>query len=114
MTRVKLGGRELTIPDDRVAEYLEQGYSVIDAKGNTLQTGKILTYEQAITENNKLTAQNKRLKVAYDSLTAENEKLKASLEKANETITQFVDATKASEVKEDTKTKATVKSKPQK
>jgi len=114
MTRVKLGGRELTIPDDRVAEYLEQGYSVIDSRGNTLQTGKILTYEQAITENNKLTAQNKRLKAAYDNLVAENEKLKVSLEKAGDTIAQFEEVAKASEVKEDEKPKAAVKSKPQK
>jgi len=101
MTKVKLGGRELTIPDDRVAEYLEQGYSVIDARGNTLQVGKILTYEQALTENNKLAAQNKRLKAAHDSLVIENqrlnddiEKLKSEIEKATENSVQAAETSK--------------------
>lgn len=61
MTRVKLGGRELSIADELVTEYTAKGYSVIDARGNVLQSGKASTYEQLVIENKNLIATNKKL-----------------------------------------------------
>lgn len=106
MTRVKLGGRELSIPDELVTEYTSKGYSVIDARGNVLQSGKSNTYEQLIIENKELTAANKRLLDRVNSLesqddgekTAENAELKeklAAVEKIVEHLSIENDALKA-------------------
>lgn len=77
MTRVKLGGRELNIPDELVTEYVAKGYSVIDSKGNTLRLGKAITYEQAIVENNRLEAENKKFRAVMTKQEQEIEELKA-------------------------------------
>jgi hypothetical protein len=73
MKRVKLGGRELRIEDEAVAEFLQKGYSVIDDKGNVIQKGDVTTYNQAVEENKVLRKENEALK-------AENAQLKADLE----------------------------------
>lgn len=62
MVRVMRGGRELTIPDTQVTEYLKMGYSVIDDKGNVITRATAITYDQAMRENAELRKQNERLK----------------------------------------------------
>ena len=61
MTRVKFGGKELTVADEQVAEYLAQGYSVIDSRGALLMKGNVLTFEEAIVENKRLKRENAAL-----------------------------------------------------
>ena len=46
MTRVKRGGRELVVPDSDVAEYLADGYSVIDDQGNVLTKTQAMSFSQ--------------------------------------------------------------------
>ena len=47
MTRIKRGGRELTVDDSVVAEYLKEGYSVIDDHGNEITRGAAQNLSQA-------------------------------------------------------------------
>lgn len=74
MTRIKRGGRELLVNDAEVAEYLEQGYSVIDNKGNVITHGQAVTYEQAIAQAQAL---RQREKALTDSLKEANRKIVA-------------------------------------
>lgn len=61
MTRLLRGGREVCVDDALVTEYLEQGYSVIDNKGNVIDFKHAPTYEQLIRENNALQMRVKQL-----------------------------------------------------
>lgn len=61
MMRIKRGGRELLVNDSEVAEYLNQGYSVIDDKGNVITQGQAMTYEQALAEARGLRQREKAL-----------------------------------------------------
>lgn len=70
--RVRRANGERIIPDEKVAEYLEMGYSVLDAKGNVVKRPEPKTIPElkaVIAEKDKIIAE----------LTAENEKLKADL-----------------------------------
>lgn len=93
MTRVKRGGRELIVDDAVVAEYLGNGYSVIDDRGNEITRGKALDYATAMRELAEVKAHDAALAIALDeanakikALTAENKKLRsaAKSEKNNE------------------------------
>lgn len=75
MARMKRGGRELVVADANVAEYLKEGYSVIDDHGNELTHSKAVTYQQAMVENADLRARVKALST--------------SLEKANNRIVEL-------------------------
>ena len=72
MKTVKQGGRVLQVEDEIVPRYLAQGYSVIDADGNVLVKGDIVTLDQARTEII-------RLKAVEQALTEENAKLAARI-----------------------------------
>lgn len=72
MKTVKQGGRVLQVEDEIVPRYLAQGYSVIDADGNILVKGDIVTLDQARTEI-------VRLKAVEHALTEENKKLAARI-----------------------------------
>ena len=72
MARIKRGGRELVVADSDVAGYLEQGYSVIDDKGNAISRAKAVTYEQAIAENAEL---KDKAKQAVTALEASNTRI---------------------------------------
>lgn len=72
MKTVKQGGRVLQVEDEIVPRYLAQGYSVIDAEGNVLVKGDIVTLDQARTEII-------RLKAVEQALTEENAKLTARI-----------------------------------
>ena len=71
MTRVKLGGRELTIADDKVTEYLEKGYSVIDSNGNSVASGRAPSYAAIVEENNRLKDEIFRLRQSNEMLEAQ-------------------------------------------
>lgn len=80
MARIKRGGRELVVADSEVTEYLKQGYSVIDDRGNELTPAKSLTYTQAMNDNIVLKKRNEQL---LHQLEAANQKiadLKAEIE----------------------------------
>ena len=86
MVRIKRGGRELTVADADLTGYLEQGYSVIDAKGNELTRAKAVTYEQAVAENADLRKKAKEYAAAMQAahtrigeLEAENARLQEAL-----------------------------------
>lgn len=68
MKKVRLGGRVLTVEDELVSRYLAQGYSVIDADGNVVQKGNIITLDQALVEINWLKAENQRLREEHQAL----------------------------------------------
>lgn len=72
MKTVKQGGRVLQVEDEIVPRYLAQGYSVIDADGNILVKGDIVTLDQA-------RAEIVRLKSVEHALTEENKKLAARI-----------------------------------
>lgn len=72
MKTVKQGGRVLQVEDEIVPRYLAQGYSVIDADGNVIVKGDIVTLDQARTEII-------RLKAVEQALTEENAKLNARI-----------------------------------
>lgn len=71
MVRIMRGGRELTIPDTQVTEYLKSGYSVIDDKGNVITRATAITYDQAMRENAELKHQIGRLKKLLSESEAE-------------------------------------------
>lgn len=104
MTRVKLGGRELSIADEQVAEYLAKGYSVIDSSGSVLAFGKCATYEQAIKEVNRLTDENKRLRISNGNLEVamqEYIKMLEELKKENKTLAEAAKAKASVRAKKD-------------
>lgn len=74
MTRIKKGGRELTVSDSVVAEYLNEGYSVIDDKGNEISRSEALTYDEAM---NKLNGLQGDLKASQEALAEANRKIAA-------------------------------------
>ncbi len=71
MTRIKRGGRELLVPDESVAEYLQDGYSVIDDKGNVLTHTQSRTYSELKAENNALKTKVKGLEAEFERLKAD-------------------------------------------
>lgn len=79
MTRIKRGGRELLVPDESVAEYLQDGYSVIDDQGNVLTHTQSYTYSE-------LKAENASLKVRLKAISSEFERVKAESEAKDERI----------------------------
>jgi septal ring factor EnvC (AmiA/AmiB activator) len=73
MTLVKKANTEYNIPDDKLKEYLEMGYSQVDPK-----TGKIIK-EGKTTDKNELSAKYEALKAEAETLRAENAALKAEI-----------------------------------
>ena len=85
MVLVKRANCERVIAEDKVAEFLALGYSVIDKDGTVLQKGKatskedlLVAYNAAQAENTELHAEIVRLKNENDALHAEIETLKAN------------------------------------
>ncbi len=77
MALVVKGNTEFTIPEEKVKEYLEMGYSQIDYKGKVIQNGNPKTpddYNHLVSE---LKAKVDMLTAANFALTEENKKLKA-------------------------------------
>lgn len=89
MTRVIKDNRELRVDDHEVAEYLKNGYSVIDDHGNIVERGNAINYESAMLRINELENYISTLRLnlqdAYsriDELEGKNKKLTAELKKA--------------------------------
>lgn len=80
MTKVRCGGRELSIEDELVDRYLAQGYSVIDSAGNVVRKGCITTMDTALKEIAKLRDEVERLTADRQALSAELDTLKGTLE----------------------------------
>lgn len=76
MTRIKRGGRELVVADSAVAEYLRQGYSVIDDKGNELTRAQATTFSQLKAEYDILKKRFSALNAELEAVKAENVQLK--------------------------------------
>ena len=76
MTRIKRGGRELVVADSAVAEYLKQGYSVIDDKGNELTRAQATTFSQLKAEYDMLKKRFSALNAELEAVKAENVQLK--------------------------------------
>ena len=70
-TKVRKGNKILTVADDAVERYINQGYSVID------ETGAIVTKAIPV-GNNQLKAEYIRMSETIESLKAEIKELKAS------------------------------------
>lgn len=83
MTKVRCGGRELSIEDELVDRYLAQGYSVIDNAGNVVRKGSITTMDTALKEIAQLRAEVERLSADKHALSAELNALKETLENDN-------------------------------
>lgn len=72
MTRIKRGGRELTVDDSVVAGYLREGYSVIDDHGNEITRGTAQNMSQALRE---LKQEQDRCKSLAVSIAEANERI---------------------------------------
>lgn len=68
MTKVKKDGREYTVEDTQVDNYLAKGYSVIDSRGNVLRSGTTSNYDKLIIENGELKNSVRRLEASNDAL----------------------------------------------
>lgn len=77
-TLMKKANGERYVPDEKVAEYLALGYSVIDSTGKVLQEPEPTTIEQFRKERRKLTDQIARLQ---DDNAAKDQRIQ-ELEKA--------------------------------
>lgn len=100
MALVKRANCERCVPDDKVKEYLELGYSLIDKSGNVLEKGKaqskedlLVAFNEATAEIEGLKAENEslkdeivRLKKEVDALRAENESLSNGAETSNKDV----------------------------
>ena len=75
MKYVLKGNRQLTIADEMLDRYLNEGYSEIDSNGKVVQRGVDTTPEGMAKER-------KRLEKANAKLEKENEALKAKLSEA--------------------------------
>lgn len=71
-TLMKKANGERYVPDEKVAEYLALGYSVIDSTGKVLQEPEPTTIEQFRKECHKLTNEITRLQAANLALETEN------------------------------------------
>ena len=74
MTRIKRGGRELTVNDSAVAGYLREGYSVIDDHGNEITRGNAQNLGQALRE---LNAERQKTASLSQALADANERVAA-------------------------------------
>ncbi len=82
MTRMKKGGRELVVSDSDVAAYLNEGYAVIDEKGNVLSRAKSVTYGEAMAENGDLRKRVQALTASLEAAHTEIADLKKQLKAA--------------------------------
>ncbi len=66
MVRVVKGNSELRVPDNEAAAYLKQGYAVVDARGNAVEVGKQLTYDELVskTKQDARTIRRQEAKIA--------------------------------------------------
>lgn len=90
-TRVIRGNGERIVPDEKVAEYLAMGYSVIDAQGNVVRSPETNNPADLKKQIEILTKERDEARMAAVELAeklfnvnAENETLRAALEEHHE------------------------------
>lgn len=76
MPKVLKGNKQLTVAEEKVGEFLQLGYSLIDEKGNIVKAGEATSLKELKEENNTLKAELAKLK-------AENYNLKSQVEVSN-------------------------------
>ena len=81
MALVKRANSERIVPEEKVKEFLELGYSLIDEKGNVLKKGKAQSKEDLLVAYNEANAEIAALKDENKALKDENANLKAELDK---------------------------------
>ena len=54
MALVKKANTELTVPEEKIKEYLNLGYSLIDKSGKVLEKGKLQSKDDLASENEEL------------------------------------------------------------
>lgn len=72
MPKVLKGNKQLTVAEEKVGEFLQLGYSLIDEEGNIIKPGVATSLKELKDENSTLKAELTKVK-------AENEDLKAQL-----------------------------------
>lgn len=92
MAIMKKGNCEKVVDEDKVNEFIELGYSLLDEKGEVIKFGEPQSKDDFRTENKELKVQNEELKKQNDEYAAEIEKL-------NEQIEELVSASKKGEKK---------------
>lgn len=83
MAIMKKGNCEKVVDEDKVNEFIELGYSLLDEKGEVIKFGEPQSKDDFRTENKELKVQNEELKKQNDEYAAEIEKLKKQIEKLN-------------------------------
>ncbi len=83
MAIMKKGNCEKVVDEDKVNEFIELGYSLLDEKGEVIKFGEPQSKDDFRTENKELKVQNEELKKQNDEYAAEIEKLKEQIEKLN-------------------------------
>lgn len=68
--------KQLTIAEDKINEFLELGYSLLDKEGKIIKTGQATDLKSIKAENDTLKAELTKLKAENEKLKKENEKLK--------------------------------------
>lgn len=76
MAIMKKGNCEKVVDEDKVNEFIELGYSLLDEKGEVIKFGEPQSKDDFRTENKELKKQN-------DEYAAEIKKLKEQIEKLN-------------------------------
>lgn len=67
MNRVVKGNKELQVDDEYLSDYLAQGYSIVDKRGNIVKTARSKTYDELVEENIALNKQVQKLNAAVDA-----------------------------------------------
>lgn len=83
MAIMKKGNCEKVVDEDKVNEFIELGYSLLDEKGEVIKFGEPQSKDDFRTENKELKVQNEELKKQNDEYAAEIKKLKEQIEKLN-------------------------------
>lgn len=79
MTKVRRGGRELTVKDTDVSMFLEQGYDVIDDRGNVIEHAGPMDYKTSMKRIAELEARNADLVERLNEATADLAKVRKEL-----------------------------------
>lgn len=80
MAQVMKGNKQLTINEDKVREFLELGYSLIDKEGNIVKAGMATSLKEIKEENATIKSEINKLKLENEKLKIENDTLKKQLE----------------------------------
>ena len=80
MLIVKRANCERKIPEEKLNEFLNLGYSLINEKGEVLQKGKANSKEDLLAAFNESQKENAELRTELEKLKVENDALKVEIE----------------------------------